>query len=245
MGYQWPVARNWYAGLALGLERTELEIPLASEQTGNQFQLGGILKGRYGPNLFDVSLAYADSGYSTERLIGMPSPENFLVATRDSKAYGVHVGYAYSLERDRWYLRPGVDLGWIRVTSDAIEETGGGAAGLSILETDDKYYTGRVDLQVGTEFGAADRALYRPYLNVAHTRIYAGTTNEIRARLHGAPDGVPYFTQVIEPENSYTSFETGVQIFANREWAFLVAYDHTYADDWDSDSWMVRAQRSF
>ena len=56
------------------------------------------------------------------------------------------------------------------------------------------------------------------------------------AKLAGAPEEVPYFTQVTEVDDNYTSLSAGIDILMRENWILSFAYDRQMADRWDSDS---------
>ena len=83
--------------------------------------------------------------------------------------------------------------------------------------------------------------LYRPYINTSYTHVLSGTTNEIRAKLAGAPETVPYFTQILEVDDNYTSFALGIDILARENWALSFEYDWQFAGSWDSHAYFAKA----
>ena len=230
-GFQTALTDRWHGGLAFGLEDSEYKIPLASKRGGKLAQIGAILKGRYGANQFNISATMGTGDYQIYRDIGMPYADDEYTR-RDLRFYSAHLGYSYSIERGRWYLRPGIDAGWVKVDGERFQEVMTGPAALEVLGTDDSYLTSRIDLQIGAEFGSPDKVLYRPYLKTAWTHVNPDTANEIHARLSGAPPSVPFFTQVLETDKDFVNVSLGMQMFLERNWAFNLVYDHTSAGDW-------------
>ena len=243
-GFQRALTNRWHGGIAFGLEDSEYEIPLASKRYGRQAQLGGILKGRYGASQFNISATAGSGNYRIGREMGMPSAEHSYT-NRDLLFYSTHLGYNYSLEGERWYLRPGADVGWVGVNGDRFEEVMAGPASLEVQETDDNYMTSRIDLLLGVEFGSLDKVLYRPFLKTSWTHIHADSSNAIQARLQGAPDDVPFFTQILDTEDDFTNVSLGMQMFLKENWTFNVAYEHTNAGDWQAESYYGKVNYAF
>jgi outer membrane autotransporter protein len=203
-------------------------------------QLGGILKGRYGQNAYDLSMTMGRGQFDTWRQTMNTSNGNFTTSDRDIRFVSAHAGYTYSFERENWFVRPGLDIGWTDVTGDGFDEAGGGPTALHVKGTDDAYVTSRLDLRLGGEIATRNDTLYRPFLRAAYTHIHGGTRNEIHARLAGAPDSVPDFTQVLFVDDNYTSVSVGLDILARQNWVMSFAYDRQFADRWDADSFFAK-----
>ncbi len=240
MGLQTALSEHWHGGVAVGLEESEYKIPLFAERDGKQIQLGGILKGRYGNNAVNLSTTYGKGDYATRRITGLPSESESNGANRDIEFLSAHVGYAYNMEHENWYVRPDASIGWIDVSGDGFDETGTGPAALVVEATDDQYLTSRLGLQIGGEISAGNEILYRPFVRAAYTHVHNGTTNEITARLEGAPETVPYFTQILDVDDNYNSFSLGLDILARENWAVSFVYDRQFSDRWTSDSFFAK-----
>jgi hypothetical protein len=236
MGFQRAMTQHWYGGLALGVENTDFEIIEFADRDGTQYQLGGILKGRYGQNAIDLSLSLGRGDYDTRRYTEFAYDGEYTRGKRDISYASIHAAYGYTVEGDSWYFRPGIDLGWTDISGDGIAESGAGPTALIVKGTDDAFLTSRVDLQLGSEFATDNQVLYRPFVRAAYTHIHSGTTNEISAKLAGAPEEVPYFTQVTEVDDNYTSMSVGIDILMRENWILSFAYDRQMADRWDADS---------
>ena len=234
-GFQRALTANWHGGFALGFEKTDFEIPLAAERDGNQMQIGGIFKGRYGPNAIDLSTTMGRGEYQTRRFMGLPSDGDVTAGKRDIRFVSAHAGCAFNFERDNWYLRPGVALGWTDVSGDAFAETDGGPSALIVEGTDDSFLTSRIDLQFGGEFSSANQMVYRPFVRTAFSHIHSGTTNDIMARLAGAPESVPNFTQVMEVDDNYKTISFGIEMLGGENWTTSFMYERLLADRWDAD----------
>ena len=240
MGIQNALSEHWHGGIAVGLEESEYKIPRYAERDGKQVQLGGILKGRYGNNAINLSTTYGKGDYETRRFTGMPDEYEGNGANRDIEFLSAHVGYAYNLEHESWYLRPDLSIGWIDVSGDAFDETGTGPSALRVERTDDQYLTSRIGFQIGGEFSARDEMLYRPFIRTAYTHIISGTTNEISARLAGAPESVPNFMQILGVDDNYNSLSLGLDILARENWAVSFVFDRQFSDRWESDSFFAK-----
>ena len=240
LGMQRALSRHWHGGIGFGFEKSEYEIRDLADRDGSQLQLGGILKGRYGGNAVDLSMTMGRGSYDTRRTITDSRNGNYTMTERDIDFVSAHVGYAYSFEGERWFFRPGLDVGWTDVSGDRVDEAGGGPTALHIKGTNDDYVTSRLDLRFGSEFATRNDTLYRPFLRTAYTHIHSGTRNEIHARLAGAPDSVPNFTQVLFVDDNYTSVSLGLDILARRNWIMSFAYDRQFADRWDADSFFAK-----
>lgn len=241
MGAQHTLSEHWHGGMAIGFEKSDFDIPLFAERSGMQLQAGGILKGRYGPNAVNLSMTMGRGDYDTRRYPLFAEDSEFIMSERYVRFFSAHAGYGYNFEGDNWFIQPGLDLGWTDVSGDAFDERGGGPTAMYVQETDDAYLTSRFDLRVGGEFSGNNQMLYRPYINTSYTHVLSGTTNEIRAKLVGAPESVPYFTQILEVDDNYTSIALGIDILARENWALSFEYDWQFAGSWDSRAYFAKA----
>jgi uncharacterized protein YhjY with autotransporter beta-barrel domain len=240
LGFQKVMTEHWHGGIALGVERSDYEIVQIAERDGTQYQLGGILKGRYGRNAVDFSLTMGRGQYDTRRFTELSYDGQFTMVERDIDFMAAHMGYGYSIERNNWFARPGIDIGWTDVSGDRFDEFGAGPTLLYVENTDDQYLTSRIDLLIGGEITAANQMLYRPFIRTAFTHILSGTTNEITGRLAGAPAGVDDFTQILEVDDNYSSVSVGLDILARENWVLSFAYSRQFADRWDADSFFAK-----
>ena len=110
----------------------------------------------------------------------------------------------------------------------------------AVVSTDDNYLTSRFDLRIGGEIAANNDMLYRPFIRTSFTNILSGAENEISARLAGAPDDVPFFTQLTPLDDNYVSYALGLDILARENWILSFAYDRQVADQWDADSFFAK-----
>jgi hypothetical protein len=241
LGFQKAVTEHWHGGIAFGFERSDYEVTQIAERDGSQYQLGGILKGRYGQNAIDLSLTMGRGEYDTRRFTEFSYDGEFTMVERNIDFFAAHAGYGYSLERNNWYARPGIDIGWTDVSGDRFGERGTtGPTLLYVKGTDDRYLTSRLDLLIGGEITAANQMLYRPFIRTAYTHIHSGTTNEISGRLAGAPLSVDDFTQILEVDDNYSSVSVGIDILARENWVMSFAYIRQFADRWDADSFFAK-----
>ena len=240
MGVQRALSEHWHGGLAMGLEKTDYEIPLVAERDGRQVQAGAIVKGRYGANALNFSMIMGRGDFETRRSDIMADGSAYLSSKRHVRFYSTHAGYGYNLGGDSWFVQPGLDLGWTNVSGDPLDEQGFGPTALHVQKTDDKYLTSRLDLRIGGEFSGKNQFRYRPFILTSYTHVLSGTTNEISARLNGAPDNVSNFTQILEVDDNYTRVSLGIDIFGRENWAFSFAYDRQFADSWDAHSFFAK-----
>ncbi len=240
LGTQIALSTHWHGGIAVGLEHSDYDITEYASRNGSQISLGGILKGRYGANAINLSLAAGNGDYKTRRYMGIPQDGDYPEGDRDIDFVTAHAGYAYNVERENWFLRPGLDIGWTDVSGQRIEEIGGGPSALTVESTADDYLTSRLDLLLGGEMAASNQILYRPYLRTSYTHIHNGTRNEIRARLAGAPENVPDFEQVLLVDDNYTSISLGIDILGTKNWFLNLAYDRHFADRWDANTFFAK-----
>ena len=164
----------------------------------------------------------------------------FTVGSRGLNYASAHAAYTYLFERERWYLHPSLDLGWIALSGDSFHETGSGPAALWVRHRDEEFFTSRAEITLGGEIRSDSATIYRPFARTAYTHILTGTTGEIHARLAGAPDEVGYFTQVLPFDDNFASLAVGLDVFTGEKWMLRLTYDRQYATSWDAESFFAK-----
>jgi hypothetical protein len=98
----------------------------------------------------------------------------------------------------------------------------------------------RLDLLPGGEITPDSGMITKPYTRAPYSHIHESTTGGIKARLAGAPDGVPYYTQVLPCDDSSLSLGVDVDTLASRNRMQRLTCDRQIATSWDSRSFIAK-----
>jgi hypothetical protein len=245
IGVQTALTEHWHGAIAFGHENSDLTIPTYAEREGNTVMLGGILKGRYGPHKLSFSASVGWGDYDTRRYVNVPTPDLIVNGSRDIDTRAAHVQYALELGGESWYLRPLLDIGYTRISSDGFTEFGSGGVALAVEGDDDDFVTGRAGLQIGGEWVVGNATLLRPFANVGVTRFLDSGTIDIHAALAAAPSGVQPFTQWHVLDDDYTDATVGLEVLWPSDITFTLGYAGQYGDAWETESWFAKLLYGF
>ena len=240
MGYQMALTENWHAGLVFGYEDNRMIIRRYAERDGTQFDIGGILKGRYGPHSLSFSASLGEGDYDTQRYIDLPTPNVVAVGDRNITLAALHARYAFEFSGDNWYLRPLFDLGYTSVDTDGFTEIGAGPANLIVESDRYDYTTGYAGLQAGTEWTASSGTAFRPFVRAGVMSLLDGETPMIRATLSGAPDGIPPFSQWFDIDENFTDVAAGIDFLWSNDVSARLGYEGQFGSSWDASAWYAK-----
>jgi len=239
-GRQRAMARDWFAGVALEYETTDLQVPDYADRDGYQVQLGGILKRSGGPHDVTFSASYGRGNYETHRYVNLPDPDVVAFGERDFDLLSAHSRYAYNIVGEKSYFRPSFDVGYTLVDAGGLTETGADAANLVVEGRNYEYLTARIDSEVGGEWFTNRGTAVRPYAKVGWTRMLSGATQRVTASLAAAPQGVDSFTQWTDLDDDFVNASVGLDILWATEFTLKLGYEGLFASDWDANSVWIK-----
>lgn len=208
---------SWHAGLGFSYDQSTLDVDGLASTTGDQGQVGVILKKEVEATLLAADLSVAHGNYSTNRYVGVPSPGVTATSSQQVTFIAGHVRLAHAYEQQtNWYVKPMLDLGVAHGWFPGFQENGAGGANLNVLSHDETYVDLMPALEIGDEIKAGNGTLLRPYAKLGITQFVSGASPEISASFQGAPAGAAPFTVQGQMDSTYADVDVGLNIlYAN------------------------------
>ena len=102
------------------------------------------------------------------------------------------------------------------------------------------YRYPRLGLKPGGPINSDSETIAGPFERAAYSHIHESTSGEIEARLAGAHDGVPYFTQVTPIDDNFFSLSVDVDTPASHSRVLRRTCDQQIATSWDTESFFAQ-----
>ena len=102
------------------------------------------------------------------------------------------------------------------------------------------YRNPRLGLKPDGPINSDTEAISWPFKRAAYSHIHESTSGEIEARLAGAHDGVPYFTQVTPIDDNFFSLSVDVDTPAGHSRVLRRTCDQQIATSWDTESFFAQ-----
>lgn len=237
---------SWHAGWGFAYEYSILRTDQVANTSGDQLQVGAIVKKEYGATSLaaDLSVGYGD--YDSDRYVNLPVPNVTAHSTQDVKLVSGHLRLAHVFEQGAtWYLKPTVDLGVTHSWFAGFQETGAGAANLDVASRTETYVELTPALEIGGETSIANGLLLRPYVKLGVTHFLSGASPEITATFQGAPVGVAPFTVKGEMDKTYANVHIGFTVLNKKGQILQVGYFGSLSDHLKSNSATVKLSIPF
>lgn len=212
-GLQRAIATDRYLGFGLAYEKSTLDSSY-SDQDGERFEGGLILKRIDGPTRLSGSLTAGYGRYDSRRLVDIATPG--LRAKGRQKLWSVSLQGRISHDLalgEQEYLRPMLGLSATYVARDSYRERGAGAANLYVASGNDTF----VALQPAIEFGGErpfgdEGSLLRHFVRLGITHFLGSNEQRLKARLEGAPAGIEPFTVITRSDRTYGDLALGIDL---------------------------------
>jgi uncharacterized protein with beta-barrel porin domain len=221
----------WRAGVAAAQLETNINLPaLAShdsvESTHAAIYASGPVFGRL---MARVGFDYGWNDNYSGRTVSFPGFLNLVGAHYNSQTEDVFGELGYGMSFGRLALEPFVNLAYVRLDTDGVNEAGGPAA-LKIASTAlDAEFTD-LGVRTSTSFRVTPTATLQPYLNLAwrHTYGDAGVT----AAASFESTGVPFGVKGAALDHDAGEIEAGVGLLSGAGIRLTAAYVGQISSDW-------------
>jgi len=227
---------RWYAGLGLSYESIDIDADPATRSDGTLVQVGGIIKGRFGPATAALAAGWGTGSYDTQRRVTVVDDELVARSQQDLTMYTFRLRASYDFEGRSWYVRPMLDFDYASIDRDGFTERGAGAANLAVEGRDDDYSALRPAVEVGWEHGFESGTQLRPFVRLGATAVLDGESTAITAGFADAPDGVEPFVTRVDGPDSYTDVAAGIDLLRTRGLSLRLGYFGQFSSRTDLNS---------
>lgn len=234
---------TWHLGGGFAYEQSTLDAEQLSHTTGDQIQLGAIVKKSFGATLLSVDLNLGYGSYDTSRFVNLPTPGVTARSKQEVTFFAGHVRLAHAIEQpSNWYLKPMIDLGLMHARFPGFEESGAGAASLSVQSHSEGSSNVTPAIEIGGEMKTASGMLLRPYTKLGVTHFLSGTTPEITASFQGAPGGTQPFTFTVQNgiDKNYSNLEIGLSVLTTKGFVVQAGYSGSFSEHTRFNSGMLK-----
>lgn len=181
---------SWHGGFGLSYEYSTLDVEQNASTSGDQIQIGAIVKKEYGATSFAADLSAGYGSYDTDRFVNLPGSNVTAKSNQDVEFVSGHLRFAHAYEQGvNWYLKPLIDLGVTHAWFPGFQESGAGGANLNVARRDETYVNLTPALEIGEETSLKNGLLLRPYAKLGVTQFLSGTSPEITASFQGGAGG--------------------------------------------------------
>ncbi len=237
---------SWHGGFGLSYEYSTLDVEQDASTSGDQIQIGAIVKKEYGATSLAADLSAGYGNYDTARYVNLPGPGVTAKSNQDVEFVSGHLRLAHAYEQGvNWYVKPLIDLGVTQAWFPGFQETGAGAANLNVARRDETYVNLTPALEIGGETSLENGLLLRPYAKLGITQFLSGTSPEITATFQGAPVGAAPFTVKGEMDKTYADVHIGLTVLNNKGQILQVGYFGSFSDHLKSNSGTVKLSIPF
>jgi uncharacterized protein YhjY with autotransporter beta-barrel domain len=236
---------RWYVGMGVSVEDSTTEAGPWFDSSGSLLQVGGVLKGIFGPASFAVSASGGAGSYDTRRRV--PYLGDFVVARseQDLTLYSADLRVAYDFAGARGYLRPMLDVDYANIRVDGFRERGAGVVDLVVDETSDDYVALRPALEAGWEWKFEGGSVLRPFARIGTTHVLEGESRSVSARFEGTPAGVVPFVSEVEGEDTYTDLTVGCDWLRGKGPSVRLGYFGQFSSETDLSSVSLKVWMPF
>jgi uncharacterized protein YhjY with autotransporter beta-barrel domain len=236
---------RWYLGMGVSVEDSSTEAGPWIASDGSLAQVGGVLKGVFGPASLAMSASAGSGRHDTRRRV--PYLGEFAVARseQDLTLYSADLRVSYDFAGAQGYLRPMLDVDYANLRFDGFRERGAGPVNLVVGESSDDYVALRPALEAGWEWQLDGGSKLRPYARVGTTHVLEGETRVVSARFEGTPAGVAPFVSQVEGEDTYTDVAVGCDWLREKGPSVRFGYFGQFASETDLNSVSLKVWMPF
>jgi hypothetical protein len=241
-GQQFEFGDGWFAGFSAGYEAGTFDQAGGANSRTDSLHLGGAVKREMGSLLLAgaVDVGYSDT--DRVRLAGFPSL-SLVKSSNGAAQVSARLRAAYTAEfGNGFYLKPSVDIDGYFIRTDGFTETGAGAFGLTVADSEETLGAGTVSLGGGYLAKMGDMLLH-PYAEAGFTRLSTGSTN-LMAHLQGAPTGVGDFAITTVLPQELASGRIGLEALMP-DGSLRLEYEHRDGDGYLNRSISAKVRLAF
>lgn len=233
-GMQVALDANWRAGLAIGYEKSQINVGNLSRSEGDSGSIGGVLKFQTGSWILAGGITAGHGWYDTDRYLNLgailPGADQ-ANANHELSHANLRLRAANVVDLGaRLYLKPMVDLNATYLYQHGFRETGAGALNLSV-EGDGRWlFSATPAIELGAQLDGYDGYQIRPFLRAGVT-LFGDDLFASNASLEGAPASAGQFSAESETDQIVGEFSAGIDILSKDDTFDLkLGYDGRFGD---------------
>lgn len=233
-GIQVALDANWRAGLAIGYEKSQINVGNLSRSEGDSGSIGGVLKFQTGSWILAGGVTAGHGWYDTDRFLNLgailPGADQ-ANANHELSHANLRLRAANVVDLGaRLYLKPMVDLNATYLYQHSFRETGAGALNLSV-EGDGRWlFSATPAIELGAQLDGVDGYQIRPFIRAGAT-LFGDDLFASNASLQGAPASAGHFSAESEADQIVGEVSVGIDIL-NKDDTFdlRLGYDGRFGD---------------
>jgi outer membrane autotransporter protein len=229
-GLDRPVADNCFLGLMFGYAYTDLDYD-RSRGTGeiHSLRVGPYAGYDAGPLFVDASLTFGYHFNDSERDVTVGSFQRTAEADYNAWDLALYAGMGYEIQWDALTLTPFGSLQYVYYDQEAFDESGGGAANLSVSSWDDSSLRSTLGLRAALIDPDRPTTLVpEAYVGWAHEFL---GDDEVNARFVG--QSTPFAFDPPDDNDDSVIFGAGLTAMINANTSAYVRYDGQVQEDGD------------
>lgn len=248
-GLQVALDPNWRAGIAIGYEKSRINVGNLSQSEGDSGSIGGVLKFQQGSWILAGGVTAGRGWYDTDRYVNLGailpgadqanarhelSHANLRLRAANVIGLGAHV-----------YLKPLIDLNATYLYTHGFRETGAGPLNLAV-EGDGRWlYSATPALEIGAQLDGVDGYQIRPFARAGAT-LFGDDIFAANASLEGAPASAGQFAAQSQADRIVGEVSAGIDILSKDDTFDLrLSYDGRFGDTLETHIGRVRFGTSF
>jgi len=229
-GAQLLVRQGLSAGLLFGYDRTELDFENGTGSLdSDNFRVGPYLAYERGDWFFNAAATWGYHDFEGERVIGAP-----VSATAESDYEGydlsLYMDLGLDIHRDRWIITPMGSLQYTYLDTDGFDETGAGAANMSVDDQENDALKSRLGVNVAYQWHWGEIPVV-PEAFIGWEHEFLADEADLTARF--AAGGGSFTLDTGSPNEDGLYFGGGVSALVRDDISVYVRYDGTVYDDLD------------
>ena len=221
--------RDVVVGLSLGYVNTSVDLTGGRGSSDiDTFRIGPYASYEAGPWFLDASItAGLHTSDNTRNL-----PSAMMSTTSDGDAYDISIygdiGYNYRLGRE-YYFTPMLSMLYVYYNEDALTESGGGLAALSVAERTVTSLRTRLGAKVSRTYRTPRRTVVLEGFAGWENESLSGDADEIEARF--VAGGGPFTINTGSPDENAAYLGGGATLLVDDDTSVYLLYDGTYYGD--------------
>lgn len=234
-GLQVALDPNWRAGIAVGYEKSRINVGSLAQTEGDSGSIGGVLKFQTGSWILAGGVTAGHGWYDTDRHLNLGA----ILPGADQAHANHELSFANLRLRAanvvdlgaRFYLKPMVDLNATYLYQHGFHETGAGALNLAVEGDGNWLFSATPAIEIGAQLDGVDGHQIRPFVRAGVT-LFSNDLFATSASLDGAPASAGAFSALTPADQIVGEFSVGVDFLSKDDTFDLrLGYDGRFGEN--------------